>query len=144
MDIKNKDCPPIATKLLTHKQLEREVAHQFQALNRQILGCCSQKASCTIFNNYLNIVVENAITPLESTMYEKGQIEMLCILRQTIDHVLKDRLSIIIQEVTSVEVKDLVCQLSLDTGRLIAMAVLSKFPPVRSKKHSKIASDKRL
>ena len=133
LSIDNKKLVTSTKKLLTIKQLEREVAHRFQAINRQMLGCYTQKASCTIFNTYVNVVVENAATPLELAMYEQGQMEMLLSLRQAINQTLKAQLDAIIPEITSVGVKDLVCELNFDTNRLIAIAILTEFPTIRKK-----------
>lgn len=136
MDTKNnnKKLPLKTTNLPTRKQLERIITQSFREFYRQRLGCNLQKASCTLFCNYLVIVAEEGITPIEKTIKELGQIETLLEIRQSINRVLKPQLKEIIQEIVVVEINDIICHLNFDSGRLMAIAVFNESPKIRSKK----------
>lgn len=136
MDIKenNKQTPIRTTETLTRKQLEREISQSFYAFYRQTVGCSPQKVNCNLFANYLVIVAEEGITPLELTIKKSGEIEILCEMRRSINQVLKFRLKELVEEKAIVEVIDLICELNFDTGRIIATALLLEPPLLRSKK----------
>ena len=135
MDIKNQNQPTIPQfQLPTHKQLERTIAQKFCAWHRQRLGCIPQKATCTLFNRFLIIMAENASTPLERIMHQKGETNMIDAIRPSINRVLKQELGQIIEEITLVKVSDLICELNFDSHRLIASVILEREPLVRSKK----------
>lgn len=124
-------------ELPTCKQLERAISQNFYASNRQTIGYSPQKISCTIFNNYLVIVGEEAITPLESTMKNSGRVEILREVRRSINQALQSQLEMTIRNIAKVEVIDSICQLNFDTGRLMAIALLKQPPQTRSKKIGK-------
>ncbi|MEO1671200.1 MAG: Na-translocating system protein MpsC family protein [Cyanobacteria bacterium J06631_2] len=140
MDIENKDQHSIPVVLnSTHKQLERDIAHRFRTFNREKIGCASQEVTCTIFNNYLVLVAEGALTTLEQTIYKSGEAEIIESLRHSVNLVLKQELHQIVQEMALVDVKDLVCELNYETGRLIAIVIMDTAPAVRRKGKSKVS-----
>ncbi|MEO0834533.1 MAG: Na-translocating system protein MpsC family protein [Cyanobacteria bacterium J06642_3] len=135
MDIKNQNQPTIPQlQLPTHKQIERTVAQKFCTWYRGRLGCLPQKTTCTLFNRFLIIMAENASTPLERIMHQKGETKMINAIRPSINRVLKQELGEIIEEITLVKVSDLICELNFDSHRLIASVVLEREPSLRSKK----------
>lgn len=134
MDIKNNNQ---YRELPTCKQLERAISQNFYACNRQTIGYSPQKINCTIFENYLVIVGEEAITPLESTIRNSGRVEILREVRRSINQALQSQLEKSIKNIAKVEVIDSICQLNFDTGRLMAIALLQQPPQTRSKKISR-------
>lgn len=79
-------------------------------------------------------MAENASTPLERIMHQKGKTKMINAIRPSINRVLKQELGEIIEEITLVKVSDLICELNFDSHRLIASVVLEREPSLRSKK----------
>ena len=138
MDTKNKNMrSPSCDLLPTRKQLERDIAQRFNAFNYKMLGSRAKKMTCTIFNNYLTVVGDEAMTPIEEIIYKNGQVEIIQAIRENVNRGLKQQLDLIIQELVQVEPVDSFCQLSLGTGRLIGFAILSEVPLLRIK-HSRI------
>lgn len=125
---------PKANFLPTRKQLEREIAHQFQAFNRQKIGTVPKKVSCTIFDNYLVIMVEGAMTPLETALDRNGQADIIERIRLNINQVFKQQLGKIVREVIGVEVEQCICELDRQTEKSIALIVLEQAPAIRVKK----------
>ena len=135
MDIQNKNVHLSDNDLLpTRKQLERDIAHKFNAINYQMLGCRSEKMTCTIFDSYLAIVGESAMTPVEQAIYSKGQTDIILAIRESINRTLQQQLEQIVKELVRVEPLDSCCKLSLNTGRLIAFVILSEIPTFRLKR----------
>lgn len=135
MDIQNKNVHLSDNDLLpTRKQLERDIAHKFNAFNYKILGSRSAKMTCTIFDSYLTIIGESAMTPVEQTIYQKGQTDIILAIRESVNQTLQQQLEQIIKELVRVEPLDSFCKLSLNTGRLIAFVILSETPSFRLKR----------
>lgn len=125
---------PLINQLPTSKQLERTISQKFAALYRHKLGYFLRQVQCKIFDNYIVIVADNAITPLELMIRNSGQIETLLEMRRSIDPVLKSQLSLAIEEIISVKVEDALCELNFETNRMMAIAILAETPKVRSSK----------
>lgn len=130
--IKNNKLQIKKTELPTRKQLERAISQKFYALYRQKIGCSPGKVTCTIYANYLIIVAEEAITPLELTIKKNGQVEILFEIRQSINRVLKTQLKKLVEEIAVVGIVDLICDLSFDSRRMMAIAILAELPQVRN------------
>jgi len=138
MDIqKNSKRSPDCGLLPTRKQLERDIAHTFNAFNHEILGVRSSKMTCTIFNNYLTIVGESAMTPVEEFIYESGQLDMLLAIRESINGALEQKLEKITEELLQVKPLESFCKLSLNTRRLMGFVILSEPPSFRVKQSRK-------
>ncbi|MEM6611746.1 MAG: Na-translocating system protein MpsC family protein [Cyanobacteria bacterium P01_C01_bin.72] len=140
MDIKNKDQHSTQVVLKsTHKQLERDIAHRFRTFNREKIGCVFKEVTCTIFNNYLVLLVDGALTALEETIYKSGETKIVETLRQSVNLVLKQELRQIVNEMALVDTKDLVCELNYETKRLIVFAIMTSAPAVRKKRKTDIS-----
>lgn len=135
MDMRNNDRKPIVelAQLPTRRQLQRSVSQNFASFYRQRVGCSPQKVTCTIFANYLVIIAEKAITPVEETIKETGQIEIIFEIRQGINKILKSQLKKLVEELVMVEVIDLICGHNFESGRVMAIAVLIRPPQVRGR-----------
>lgn len=131
---RNQNLRAVADRLPpTRKQIERDIAHRFNAFNNQTIGSHPEKMTCTIFDRYLAIVGEDAMTPIEKIVCQSGQTEIILAMRESVDLSLKTELNKIICELIQVEPLDSFCQLSLNTGRLMAFAILSDSPRFRVK-----------
>ena len=98
------------------------------------MGFSPQEVVCKLFKNYLILVVEEAVSPLEQTISKSGHTEILREIRQSINPVMKSELKKLVKETAAVEIIDLVCDLNIDSHRLMAIALLSEPPVVRVKK----------
>lgn len=136
MDIQNQekdtssviDCLPP-----TRKQLERDIAHRFNTFNSKTIGSRPEKMTCTIFDKYLTVVGERAMTPIEKIIYQRGETKIVSAMRESVNQSLEIHLNKIIRELMQIEPLDSFCKLSLNTGRLVAFAILSESPRFRIK-----------
>lgn len=134
MDVKNEKQLLIKTSQLpTVKQLERTIYQNFSTLYKLKVGWSPQRINCTIFQNYLVIVAEQALSPLEMNIKQSGQTNVLLKIRENIDQIISQELQQLIEKITGVEVIDLVCRLNLNSNRLMAIAMLAESPEVRTK-----------
>lgn len=129
------------SNLKTRKQVEREISHKFYTFYKRTLECTPQKVICYISAHYLILLAEEAVTPLELTISQKGQTEILLEIRQNINRVLKSQLQKIVEEITGVGIIDIICDLNFNSHRMMAMALLTYAPELRSK-NSRIISSK--
>ena len=120
--------------LPTRKQLERSISHDFAKFYAWRLGWSPRNVACTIFANYLIIVAEEALTPVETAIKALGEVDILLQTRQSIDKAIEPQLSELIWKQIAVEIEDLFCNINFDTGRMIAFANLAEEPRFRAKK----------
>ena len=128
--------------LPTRKQLEREIAHRFQAFHRQKIGSSPKKVSCTIFDNYLVVTVEEAISPVELALNEGGQTDVANQIRSNLDRILKQEIDKIVRETVGIAVNQCVGELNLQTEAFITLVVLEQSPVLRVKRKSFSTSNK--
>ncbi|MEM8829109.1 MAG: Na-translocating system protein MpsC family protein [Cyanobacteria bacterium P01_G01_bin.19] len=135
MDIRNKSELLVEeSQIPTLKQLERTISQKFFVLYRQKLGITPKVVVCSIFQTYLIVVAEKLLSPLELTMQQSGEIKFLEEIRRDVDRSLESALGSLIEEIARVKVVDLVCQVNIDSDRLIAVAILDKPPAVKQKR----------
>lgn len=122
----------MAKSLLTRGQLERKISQDIQALYRNHLGHQPSKISCQFFDTKLAIIIENSITNTEQILVEEGKNDLAEKVRANLDNALKPELKKLIEEITKVEVIDILSDATLKTGRTGIIVVLSETPKVRN------------
>ena len=120
-------------RLSTPGQLERNLSQSIIKLYRQQLKHSPSKVTCQLFGNQVAIVIEDAITAVEKTLAETAnQLEIVNQLNLAINHVIKSKLKILIEEVLEVKVQDILFDSNLATCRTGAIAILDQPPQVRN------------
>lgn len=118
--------------LLTCGQLERKLSQSIQAFYRKHLGHQPSKVTCQLFGSKLAIIIDNSITNAEQILVDEGKNELAKKVRANLDDAIRPDLKILIQEITQVEVIDILSDATLDTKRTGIIIILSKTPQVRN------------
>lgn len=117
---------------LTRGQVERTVSQRIQALYRDKIGHQPSKVTCELFEDKLTIVLEDSITPAEQLLLQEGKEESVAQLRSELDEIIQPQLKAEIEDIVGIPVLDLLCDSTLDTGRMGLIAILEKAPTLRS------------
>lgn len=116
----------------TRGQVERTISQRIQALYRDQIGHQPSKVTCELFEDKLTIVLEDSITPAEQLLLQEGKEESVEQLRSDLDEVIRPHLKAEIEDILSISILDLLCDSTLETGRMGLIAVLEKAPTFRS------------
>lgn len=121
------------TDALTVGQLERKLSQNIQSFFRKILGHAPSKVSCHLFTNKLVVVAENSVTTAEKTLVEAGKKELAQNVRTSLYESIRLKLKSLIEEISQVEVADLLGETRLDTGLTGFIVVFNGIPKVRNR-----------
>lgn len=119
------------TDALTVGQLERKLSQNIQSFFRKLLGHAPSKVSCHLFTNKLMVVAENSVTPAEKTLAETGKKELAQKVRANLYESIRLKLKSLIEDISQVEVTDLLGETHLDTGLTGFIVVFNGIPKVR-------------
>lgn len=115
----------------TRGQLERNLSQRILALYRSQLGHQPTQVSCTLVDEKLIIVLENALTPAEQLLVQNGQEGLAQQVRSELEMVIQSQLKELIEKVLEVPVTDLLNDSTLETGRTGTIAILKAVPKFR-------------
>lgn len=115
----------------TRGQLERNLSQRILALYRSQLGHQPTQVSCTLVDEKLIIVLENALTPPEQLLVQNGQESLAQQVRSELEMVIQSQLKELIEKVLEVPVTDILNDSTLETGRTGTIAILKTVPKFR-------------
>ena len=121
------------TDTLTIGQLERELSQSIQSFFRKLLGHAPSKVSCHLFTNKLVIVAENSVTNAEKALAETGKKELAQKDSRNLYESIRLKLKSLIEEISQVEVADLLGETRLETGLTGFIVVFNGMPKVRKR-----------
>lgn len=124
----------MADNILTRGQLERKLSQAIQSLYRRHLGHQPSKISCQLFSSKLAVIMEDSITSTEQILMAQGKNELAEEVRSNLENALQPELKQLIEEITEVQVVDILSDATLDTGRTGIIVVLDETPQLRSSK----------
>ncbi|MBV6622265.1 MAG: DUF2294 domain-containing protein [Rivularia sp. (in: Bacteria)] len=124
------------TDVLTVGQLERELSQQIQSFYRNLLGNTPIKVSCHLFANKLVVLAEDSVTAAEKALIEVGKKELAQKFRVNLQQSIKLKLKSLIEDISQVEIAELLSETSLDTGFTGIIVVFSTIPKLRTSKKS--------
>ena len=119
-------------KIPTSRQLETELSQQIKNFYLEKIDFKPQKITCKLFSQYLVIIADNAITPVESNLWQSGDRELVRQIRKEINVSFKPQLSKLIADILNVEVVGLLIETAFETDRFIVLVILSESPQVRN------------
>ena len=120
--------------LPTCGQLERNLAQNIQKLYRQLLEHNPSKITCQLFGERIAIVIEDALPAVEKNLIDHERLAMDKSLNSAINDILKSKLKVLIEEVLSVRVENILLGSTIETNRSAAIAILDSSPQVRNSK----------
>lgn len=125
----------MSTYLPTYGQLERDLSQRILKLYREEIQHFPGKITCTFFNNYLAIVIEDSLTSLEKTLIDEGKVnEIVKKFNLAVNDMIKSKLKIAIEEVLAVEVGNILLDSSLENQHTGAIVTFNQLPSVRHRK----------
>lgn len=124
----------MADNILTRGQLERKLSQAIQSLYRRHLGHQPSKISCQLFSSKLAVIMEDSITSTEQILMAQGKNDLAEEVRSNLENALQPELKQLIEEITEVQVVDILSDATLDTGRTGIIVVLDEAPQLRSSK----------
>ena len=113
-------------KLPTSRQLERELSQQIRNFYQEQISLKPQRITCKLFSRYIAIVADNALTPVESSLWQLGNQSLIQRVRNEINDTLKPKLSKLISEILKVEVEALLEGADFGTNRFGLLVILSQ------------------
>ena len=122
----------MASDTPTKGQLERSLSQKVQALYRNKLGQQPSKVSCQLCDEKLIIILEDSLTQPEQILAQGGQEDLAEEVRTNLDDFIKPKLKSLVEEVSGVNVTDLLSDVTLESGLTGIIAMLEKTPMVRS------------
>ncbi len=122
----------MASDTPTKGQLERSLSQKVQALYRNQLGQQPSKVSCQLCDEKLIIILEDSLTQPEQILAQGGQEDLAEEVRTNLDDFIKPKLKSLVEEVSGVNVTDLLSDVTLESGLTGIIAMLEKTPMVRS------------
>ncbi|KAI9132799.1 DUF2294 domain-containing protein [Acaryochloris sp. CCMEE 5410] len=122
----------MASDTPTKGQLERSLSQKVLALYRNQLGQQPSKVSCQLCDEKWIIILEDSLTPPEQILAQGGQEDLAEEVRTNLDDFMKPKLKSLVEEVSGVNVTDLLSDVTLESGLTGIIAMLEKTPMVRS------------
>jgi uncharacterized protein YbcI len=117
--------------LYTRGQLERELSQKIQAFYRSHLGHKPSKVTSQIFGTKLALIIEDSITSPEQILVEEGKDDLAKKVSSNLRDAIKPDLKKLIEEITKVEVVDMLSDATLETGRTGIIVILNQTPEMR-------------
>ena len=116
------------SSLLTRGQLERSIAQSVLALYRKKFGHCPTNITCHLLERKLVITMENSITQPEQVLIDKDDLKLVQQVRDALDAAIEPSLKHLIEEISGIQVLDLLSDTTVETGRLGMIAILAQEP----------------
>lgn len=118
-------------KIPTCKQLERDLSQSIRAFYVDEIKFSPQKITCKLFSKYLIIIAEEAMTPLEKSLWETGKEELTKQLRSEINSIFKPKLIQVIEDIIGVKVEEVISTVTFTSNKSGTVIILSEPPQIR-------------
>jgi uncharacterized protein YbcI len=115
---------------LTLEQLQQEIVQQVVALYRTHLGHELLQISCDIVDKTVTILAKDSITPLERFLEQNQKQDLALQVRSNLLKSLEPYLQSLIEKATNVQVIDVICNSTIETGHTSIVALLAAVPNV--------------
>lgn len=116
----------------TCNQLEKNLSQSIKALYSEQIAHPPQKITCKLFSRYLAIVNEEALTPVEKSLWGFGKEDLSKQIRLEIDKLVKPKLVELIESMTTVKIEEMLSSVTFSNNKSGILVVLSAPPRVRN------------
>lgn len=118
----------------TQEEIEKKLVKAIESWYQKKLNQELKEIKITFFDRKtaLAIIIDNTLTPTEKLLLVKGEEELAQQVRWELDDLMKQELKEIIEQVCAVKVRDLLSDVTLDTGRAGVIALLAEPPQILS------------
>lgn len=120
----------MSERLLTFKQLERDLSQKIRELYKIETNFAPQKVTCKLFSRYIAIVADEALTPLEKSLVAYGRKSLIAQLRRETSSIFQPRLVKLIEETVGVSAVEILNGTTLIGNQTGILVVLSESPKV--------------
>jgi uncharacterized protein YbcI len=122
--------------LPTSKQIERDLSQNIRAFYTQEITCPPQQITCKLFSKYIVIIANEALTPLEQSLSESGEEDLMIKVRSEIENILKPKLAKVIEDTLDITVEEILSNATFVGNTLGYLVVLAQKPAVRNSQSS--------
>jgi uncharacterized protein YbcI len=119
----------------SHHQIPQLIEEHFRAFYQSQLGHQPSKIACQLFHTTLAIIVKGSVTQPEKLLLKHGQQDLAQRVRSSLERLMRSHFKAVIEELTYVDVDDLLIDTHLHTDQTSIIAILAH-PPSRSCKRS--------
>lgn len=124
----------MSDRLPTYKQIEKDLSLKIKALYDLEINLAPRKVNCKLFSRYLAIVMDEALSPLEKSLLDRGNKELVTRLRKETFLIFRPKLSELIEEIVGVKIIEILSDTAFGSNKTGTLVVLSELPKVRSLK----------
>ena len=106
--------------------LENQLAEKIQRLYYQTLGQQPDKVTCSLTDQMLSVLMENAITKTELLLNSTGDQAMAQTVSISLDKILQPQVKQLVEEIVNKKVYEVVTSTQIETGRRNAVVTMEK------------------
>ncbi len=117
--------------MTSHHQIPQLIEEHFRAFYQSQLGHQPSKIACQLFHTTLAIIVKGSVTQPEKLLMKHGQQDLAQRVRSSLERLMRSHFKAVIEELTFVDVDDLLIDTHLHTDQTSIIAILSH-PPSHS------------
>ena len=132
MQIAILDIPQMTNLPPTCNQLEKNLSQGIKALYREQTAHPPQKITCKLFSRYLAIVNEEALTPVEKSLWGFGREELSKQIRSEIDKLIKPKLVELVESMTTAKIEEILSSVTFSSNKSGILVILSAPPLIRN------------
>jgi uncharacterized protein YbcI len=110
------------------QQLLQLIEEGFQTFYQVQLGHRPNTITCQLFQTTLAVIVKGSVTKPEKLLLEHGQQNLAQRVRFSLERVMRSQFKLLIEDLTQVDVEDLMIDTHLHTDQTSVIAILSHPP----------------
>ncbi len=119
------------TNLLpTCNQLEKQLSQSIRTLYKEEINHSPQKITCKLFSRYLAIISDEALTPVEKSLWGSGEQNLSEEIRLEIDSIIKPKLARLIENITTVKIEEILSNALFAINKSCILVIFSEPPQV--------------
>ncbi|MEL6442538.1 MAG: Na-translocating system protein MpsC family protein [Cyanobacteria bacterium J06621_8] len=118
------------SQLSSFRQLEKRLSQNIKALYDEEINFSPQKITCKLFSRYLAVVSDEALTPLEKSLWGFGKKNLSEEIRFEIDNIIKPKLIRVIESIVEVKVEAVLSNAAFTLNKCGILIIFEEPPHV--------------